>query len=132
MKIFRPVMAFALAPLVVPMVFFAAGALRRRFPDALGPPAIPHASVIYLGLIAPLAYAPAFVLGAPALYVFRRQGWRQAWSFGVAGAAIGFVVGVGLCFSDRVFEGYALVLVTSVIAGGVSALVFRGIVGTRT
>jgi hypothetical protein len=127
----RIVAAFILAPLAVPLVFAGAESARHRF-ATLGPPAIPSGAVIYLWFVVPTAYAVALLLGGPALYVLRQQGWTGSWSFALTGGLIGFFVGLALCSTDLIGEGQGFLLLTSAAAGALSSLSFRWVANERT
>ncbi len=108
----RIVVAFLVAPLVTPLVleFFA-----RRDGTSM-----PFAVVV-------VAYLATVIFGIPAFLMYRALKWTNVALFILGGALIGFIVTL------FVFESYTVeyflqfldVRVWCVVAGGLSALVFR-------
>jgi hypothetical protein len=120
MRVGRIILAFLVAPLVTPVVFIVEASLSRGLPLS---EQIPGYFLLY-GLFAYIATA---ALGIPAYFLFRALRWSSVILFVLGGGAIAFI------FSFFIFEGYPANIfwirlgdrLWCVLAGGLSALVFR-------
>jgi len=92
----RTVVAFVVAPLIVPFVFYL------PFPGESAGASNPSALSLLVGLLIvslyalPIAYVAEFLLGVPAWMVFRRYGVRSLPAFAAAGALIGWLVNLAM------------------------------------
>jgi hypothetical protein len=79
----RVIIAFAVAPAVIPLVVVAIGLVEG----------VPVPESLLLGLIyAAFRYGAALVFGVPSFRVFSRRGWVRLWQYVVVGALIGLVM----------------------------------------
>jgi hypothetical protein len=134
----RTVLAFVVAPLIVPFVFYlpfpgeSAGASN---PSAQGPLFGP---LIYSLYALPIAYVAEFLLGVPGWMVFRRYRVRSLPAFAAAGALIGWLVNLAMevptgdlatkpftVLFDPLHNPYISICV---VAASSSAILFRTIV----
>ena len=79
----RTLLAFVVAPLVVPILFFVNGLVFKHGPNAFGTAFI----LLY-------AYAAELVIGFPAWLIFRRYRIRSIWAYTAIGALIGLTIGI--------------------------------------
>ena len=120
MKLGRIIVAFLVAPLMTPIVFIIAALVNGVFDM---PEQIPG----YFLLYGSFAYLAATIFGIPAYFLYRALDWTNILLFIVGGAIIGFM------FSFFIIEGYPAYIfwlrlgdrLWCVLAGGLSALVFR-------
>ena len=92
----RTVVAFLVAPLIVPFVFylpFPGESASASNPSALS---LLFGPLIYSLYALPIAYIAEFLLGVPAWMVFRRYGVRSLLAFAATGAFIGWLVNLAL------------------------------------
>jgi len=123
----RPVVAFALTPLVPSLLFAfavsAAGLIDPGHEPML--PAVIFSFPIWLALSLPVSYSVAVLAGLPAFLAFRRLGWlsRAKLVFGasVMGALVGVVVAT--LFADKSVERL-VISILFVAFGAVSGQVF--------
>ena len=92
----RTVVAFLVAPLIVPFVFYLPFPGQRA--GASNPSALSllFGPLIYSLYALPIAYVAEFLLGVPAWMVFRRYGVRSLPAFAAAGALLGWLVNLVL------------------------------------
>ena len=110
----RILLAFALAPLTVPLlfglqdavVFFLTGAMEHHWRRPLG-----------IALFA--GYPVELVLGLPTFLLLRRFAWLRWWQFALCGALIGVLPGI-----PWLLEGWGGILALGTTAGAVTALAF--------
>jgi hypothetical protein len=117
----RIFVAFAVAPLAVPLVFGLVSALANPSDPGYGLFTF-GMTLIYL----PVIYLATCILGIPVWLLFRYYGVGATLAFVMGGAAIGWVVAgwfIGAWFTRYDLE-FAL-------AGSTSATLFRAIVGYR-
>lgn len=110
----RIVLAFLVAPAVVPVFFAVYATLQGAGPDAL-----PVAAVAAL-----YAYLSTLIAGVPATYAYHRLGWTRWWQFALGGfvlATLGFAAGLATLLHTAATYGSI---------GAVSAVVFW-LVGVR-
>ena len=91
--------AFLVAPLAAPLVY-GARRLLQAWADAGRRPSATQNFLSGMGVIlafgAPLAYAAALGLGAPALWLLRRAGQLRWWPLLLVGALVGLAVALVL------------------------------------
>ncbi len=110
----RTLLAFVLAPAVVPIVVFVLTVaedthLRER--------------LLVAGVYATFTYGAAIIFGIPALILFERKGWTRWWQYTAAGAAIGFAVMMMFWIARPPMPDVRVFLIFAGI-GSASALVF--------
>ena len=98
----HPIRGFLVGPLVAPLGYWGgtianawAGGLRFDWSEALRE----LVTIAAFGL--PIAYAAAFVWGAPVLYLLHRLGWLRPSTVIVTGALGGALVSVWFAFAQR-------------------------------
>jgi hypothetical protein len=106
------------APLVTPVVILLGASRAARIP----PQNVP---ALFL-LVTEFAYLAAFMFGIPAFFAYRKLRWSHPLLYLLGGGVIGFLVSVIL---DWAFSSSTVGLKYRVLAGALSALVFRLIAG---
>jgi hypothetical protein len=138
MSRWRTVVAFLVAPLIVPFVFylpFPGESTSASSPSVLG---LLFGPLIFSLYALPIAYLSEFLLGLPAWMIFRRYGVRSLPAFAGAGALIGWLVNLAIqtptgnlatrplvVLFDPLDNPYILICV---VAASGSALLFRTVV----
>ena len=117
MRLERIILAFLVAPLGAPVVIL----LGASVATIILLQNVPGLFVVIGGF----AYLAAFIFGLPAFFVYRTLGWTNPLLYLLGGGLIGFVFSITL---DWAFSATAVGLKYRVMAGAVSALVFRLIV----
>jgi|GEM_PF-4225149 len=130
----RVLSAILLSPLVVPIIFVSPTSIARQT----------WASYFWvLGFFCvgclPICYIAEIVLGAPVLYLFKRFKITSILAFASAGAVIGWIVVAVLLLLGhaeflKVFEFSNQYLIRGILAGSISAAIFRSILysGNKT
>jgi len=117
----RIILAFIVAPIVVPLVFSAPVLIHFHVLDFL-------AGLIMLSIYAlPVAYVFELLIGVPAWILFRIFRLKSLVAFAVGGAAIGLLVDVIMKIPSRSLCDWSLGDTLYVLAALGSALVFRAI-----
>jgi hypothetical protein len=92
----RTLVAFLVAPLIVPFVFYLPFPGRTEVPGKASALELLLSPLIYSIAALPIAYAAELMLGVPAWKIFRRYGVRSLTAFAAAGALLGWLVNLAL------------------------------------
>lgn len=123
----RPVVAFALTPLV-PSFLFAIAVTAAGLIDPGHEPALAAAIFsfpIWFALSLPVSYGVAVLAGLPAFLAFRRLGWLSRAKLVSGVSVLGAVVGVAVAaaFGDKALERLVIALLF-IAFGAISGHVF--------
>jgi hypothetical protein len=113
----RIILAFAVAPLTVPLIFFVVTALLERGRGS---------SSEFIGTLltyGPYAYIFALLLGIPAFWLLKRGGALGLWPCALVGGAIGLIGSVLLSVVGLKAIGILIGGLAGVVAGIVFCLV---------